>query len=119
MKLSDEKIAIAGLVGLALWIFVALPIIYSQSPSGSQLTFWGLDGTAWTAIGAMANVVYCGLTAGLLGFAVYQVLSAKEDAKINRTLAACDKYDTDPVLDRATRRLPRSFSDGSLQPRCR
>lgn len=114
MKLPDEKIAILSLVGLACWIFVALPLMYLQLPSGSQPTFWGLDSTAWTAVGAMANVIYCALTAGLLCFAIYQVLSSKEDAKVNRTLAACDKYDTDPVLDRVTRRLSRSFSDGSL-----
>jgi hypothetical protein len=77
--------------------------------------FWGLDGTAWTAIGAIANAVYCLLTAGLLAFAVYQVLSTREDAKISRTLAACDRYDFDPILDRVTRRVSRAYDDGSLR----
>jgi hypothetical protein len=76
--------------------------------------FWGIDYTAWTAIGAIAGWVYCCLTAGLLGFAVYQILSAKADAKITRTLAACDRYDTDPVLDRVTNRLANALHDGSL-----
>jgi hypothetical protein len=111
VKISDEKIAIVSLVGLSFWIFVVLPLIYLHSPSG---IFWGLDSTAWTAIGAIANVVYSCLTAGLLAFAVYQVLSAREDAKINRTLAACDRYDTDPVLDAVARRLADSYDDGSI-----
>jgi hypothetical protein len=112
VKISDEKIAIVSLLGLSIWLFAALPLIYLHSPSG---TFWGLDSTAWTAIGAIANVVYSCLTAGLLAFAVYQVLSAREDAKVNRTLAACDRYDTDPVLDGVARRLARAFDDGSLR----
>ncbi len=76
--------------------------------------FWGLDNTAWTAIGALAGLLYCGLTAGLLGFAVYQVRSVKAEAKITRTLAACDRYDTDPVLDRVTNRIATALDDGSL-----
>jgi hypothetical protein len=112
MKISDEKIAIVGLLGLSIWLFGVLPLIYLHSPAG---TFWGLDSTAWTAIGAIANVVYSCLTAGLLAFAVYQVLSAREDAKINRTLAACDRYDSDPVLDGVARRLAIALDDGSLK----
>jgi hypothetical protein len=78
------------------------------------MLFLGLDNTAWTAIGAIAGLVYCCLTAGLLGFALYQVRSAKADAKINRTLTACDRYDTDPVLDKVTRRIADGLDDGSL-----
>ena len=47
-------------------------------------------------------------------FAVYQVLSTKEDAKITRTLAACERYDIDPVLDQITRRLSIAFNNGTL-----
>jgi hypothetical protein len=54
------------------------------------------------------------LTAGLLVFAVYQVLSTRKDAKISRTLAACDRYDTDPILDEFTRRVSIAYDDGSL-----
>jgi len=86
---------------------------FPWKPSG-QNTFWGFDSTAWTAIGALSNAAYCILTAGLLVFAVYQVLSTKEDAKITRTLAACERYDIDPVLDQITRRLSIAYNDGSL-----
>lgn len=76
--------------------------------------FWGLDGTAWTAISAIAGWFYCGLTAGLLSFAIYQVRAVKEEARITRTLAACDRYDTDPILDRVTGRIADALDDGRL-----
>ncbi len=58
--------------------------------------------------------ICCALTAGLLAFGAYQLSSLKADAKITRTLAACDRYDTDPVLDRVTNRISNAFDDGSL-----
>jgi hypothetical protein len=54
------------------------------------------------------------LTLGLLAFAVYQVIAVKRDAKITRTLAACERYDIDPVLDQITRRLSIAFNNGTL-----
>ncbi|MEY2542062.1 MAG: hypothetical protein QOI22_1664 [Verrucomicrobiota bacterium] len=114
MKCTDQKIAVTGLLILAVWIFIVLPLMYFPWKPSGQNTFWGLDSTAWTAIGALSNAAYCALTAGLLVFAVYQVLSTKEDAKITRTLAACERYDIDPVLDRITRRLSIAYNNGSL-----
>jgi hypothetical protein len=76
--------------------------------------FWGLDSTGWTAVGALAGWVYCGLTAGLLAFAIYQVRAVKEEARITRTLAACDRYDTDPILDRVTGRIAEALDNGTL-----
>jgi hypothetical protein len=115
VKCLEQKIAITSLVIFAGWTFVVLPLMYFPWKTGNQNTFWGLDSTAWTAIGALANAVYCALTAGLLAFAVYQVLSAKKDAKITRTLAACERYDLDPVLDQITRRLSIAYNNGTLQ----
>ncbi|GAB9246853.1 DUF4760 domain-containing protein [Bradyrhizobium diazoefficiens] len=112
MKRPDSIIAVISLAAIAVWTFVALPIIYL--PSGKSDTFLGIGNTAWTAVGALATVVYCCLTAGLLFFAVYQVTTARADAKINRTLAACDRYDTDPVLDGVARRIAEAFDNGDL-----
>jgi hypothetical protein len=114
VKCRDQKIAVPGLVTLAVWIFIVLPLMYFPWKPSGQNTFWGLDSTAWTAIGAISNAAYCILTAGLLAFAVYQVLSTKEDAKITRTLAACERYDIDPVLDQITRRISIAYNNGSL-----
>jgi hypothetical protein len=97
-----------------VWIFIVLPLMYFPWKPSGQNTFWGLDSTAWTAIGALSNAAYCILTGGLLAFAVYQVLSTKEDAKITRTLAACERYDIDPVLDQITRRISIAYNNGSL-----
>ena len=115
VKCSDKTIAVTGLVILGVWIFIALPLMYFPWKPSGQNTFWGLDSTAWTAIGAVSNTVYCALTAGLLAFAIYQVLSAKEDAKINRTLAACERYDIDPILDQITRRISIGYNNKTLQ----
>jgi hypothetical protein len=114
VRCTDQKIAVISLVVLAAWLFIVLPLMYYPWPPSAQNTFWGFDSTGWTAIGALANVAYCVLTAGLLWFAVYQVLSAKKDAKITRTLAACERYDIDPVLDHITRRLSIAYNNGSL-----
>jgi hypothetical protein len=114
VKYSDEKIAVTGLLILAAWIFIVLPLMYFPWKPSGQNTFWGLDSNAWTAIGALSNAAYCILTAGLLAFAVYQVLSTKEDAKITRTLAACERYDIEPVLDQITRRISIAYNNGSL-----
>jgi hypothetical protein len=111
MRCLDSKIAFSSLVALPIWLFVVLPLIYLPKQAGM---FLGFDNTAWTAIGAIAGWVYCCLTGGLLGYAIYQVRSAKADAKINRTLTACDRYDTDPVLDRVTNRIANGLDDGSL-----
>jgi hypothetical protein len=44
----------------------------------------------------------------------FQVGTTKAEAKINRTLAACDRYDTDPVLDRVSNRISKGFHDEDL-----
>jgi hypothetical protein len=113
LRSSDSKIAITSLVALSTWLFVVLPLIYL--PKQAAGTFLGFDNTAWTAIGAIAGLIYCALTAGLLIFAVYQVRSARADAKITRTLAACDRYDFDPILDRVTNRIAEALVDGTLE----
>jgi hypothetical protein len=114
VKCPNRKIAVISLVVLAVWLFVVLPLMYFPWPPSREGTFWGLDSTAWTAISALANAILTFLTGGLLVFAVYQVLTVKRDAKITRTLAACERYDIDPVLDQITRRLSDAFDDGSL-----
>jgi len=119
MQSTEGRVAIFGLVLLGTWIFVILPLIHFPwttlvtDASGSK--FAGLDNTAWTAISAIANSMLAFLTLGLLVFAVYQVLTVKRDAKTNRTLAACERYDIDPVLDQITRRLENARDDGSLR----
>jgi hypothetical protein len=38
----------------------------------------------------------------------------KAEAKINRTLNACEKYDLDPVLDRIINHIETGRDDGTL-----
>lgn len=111
MKCLESKVVLASLAALSCWLFIVLPLIYA--PRQAEM-FLGLDNTTWTGIGAIAGWVYCGLTAGLLLFARHQIISAKAEAKITRTLAACDRYDTDTVLDKVTNRIADALDDGSL-----
>lgn len=77
-------------------------------------TFWGLGNTEWTALSALAGVVYDVLTLFLVIFAVWQIISARREARINRTLAACDRYDFDPIMDTILRKLADARENGDL-----
>jgi len=130
--------AIASGLALLVLLFVVLAVVCYRGPdcfSNADKTCLGLNTTAWTAIGAAATVAYAFLTLVLVVVAVVQIgslkeqiraakeqiqsvkdqmQSASEDARINRTLIACDRYDTDLLLDRAARRLltaPESLGD--------
>jgi hypothetical protein len=79
-----------------------------------QETFLGLGNVQWTGLSAIAGGVYDILTLALVIFAVVQILSARREAKINRTLAACDRYDCDPMLDAVCRTLAKARESGDL-----
>jgi hypothetical protein len=77
-------------------------------------TFWGLTGTDWAAIGAIATIALALATIGVAWVAGYQIAAARKEAaaaraeaKKTRTLEIVSKYDHDPVLDRALRRMAR------------
>lgn len=118
MRFSDKSIVVLGLLALAAWLYVILPLYYlswlSMANKPSE-TLMGIGSLGWTATGAIANVVYDILTAGILWFAASQIISARKEAQINRTLEACNRYDTDPILDAVTRRLATANEDGSLK----
>jgi hypothetical protein len=77
--------------------------------------FWGLTVAAWTAIGAIATIALALATIGVAWVAGYQIAAARTEAaaaraeaKKTRTLEIVSKYDHDPVLDRALRRMARA-----------
>jgi hypothetical protein len=74
--------------------------------------FWGLTAEQWTAL---ATVLMSAATFVLVVVGVYQIISIREEAKRTRTLSACDRYDTDPVIDRSLRNLATARADGSLE----
>ncbi|MBR0741497.1 hypothetical protein JQ581_31650 [Bradyrhizobium liaoningense] len=78
-------------------------------------TFLALTPTDWTGIGALANVIYTLLTLFLVVFAAVQITSARREARINRTLAVCDRYDLDPQLDSFCRNIAKARDSGDLQ----
>jgi hypothetical protein len=77
--------------------------------------FLGLGSTEWTGLSAIAGGVYDVLTAALILFAGLQIYYHRREAQITRTLAACEKYDLDPVLDAICRRLAAARDSGDLQ----
>jgi hypothetical protein len=83
--------------------------------------FWGLTGTAWTAIGAIATIALALATIGVAWVAGYQIAAARteaaaarNEAKKTRTLEIVSKYDHDPVLDQALRNMARARDKGVL-----
>jgi len=76
--------------------------------------FLGLGSTEWTGLSAIAGGVYDVLTACLIFFAGLQLYFFRRESQVTRTLAACEKYDLDPVLDAICRRLAVARDNGDL-----
>jgi hypothetical protein len=63
---------------------------------------WGLKAEEWTAL---ATVLLAVLTLFVVIVGWIQLRSVRKDAKKERTIAVCDRYDYDPILDGSARRL--------------
>jgi hypothetical protein len=87
-----------------LLFIVACPI--------SLWIFWAkFTPDQWTAIGTICLAI----TTALLYFsAMWQLFLIKKEAKKNRTLDICNRYDNDPVFDAATETLASGKSSGGL-----
>lgn len=82
---------------------------------------WGLSIGHWTAVTGIATVALTIATAALAIVAWYQIGAARAEAeaaraesKRTRTLEIVSRYDHDPVLDRALRRLARARDSKAL-----
>jgi hypothetical protein len=75
--------------------------------------FWGLTPAGWTAVAAIGTMVSALAAAILVGVAVAQITSTREENRRTRTLLACDRYDTDPILDACLRRLSAARENGT------
>ena len=62
----------------------------------------GLSAAQWTALGTM---VLAGLTLFIVIAGWIQLRAMRHEADKERTIAMCDRYDFDPVLDPCLRRL--------------
>jgi hypothetical protein len=75
-------------------------------------TFLGLTAEGhvalWTAVLAVA-------TSALVIMGLRQLRSIRDEANRERTLRVCERYDTDPILDRALRRLAIGWRTGDIQ----
>jgi len=68
----------------------------------TAVTFWGLRAEGWTAVGTVGLAI---ITALLAIIAWDQSVAIRNEARRNRTLLAVDRYDFDPILDKAQRKL--------------
>jgi hypothetical protein len=73
---------------------------------GAAAEFLGLTANGWTAVGTMALAV---VTFLLVVVGRYQLVQLRDENKRSRTLAVCERYDTDPVIDAALRNLWRGW----------
>jgi hypothetical protein len=92
------------------------------TPPAPPETFWALTATDWTAVTALATGALVVATLILAWVAYVQLAAAREEARAaheetrdTRTLAVCDRYDLDPALDTACRRLRRAYDNGDLK----
>jgi hypothetical protein len=110
-RFKVPEIVLGFLLGIAASVFVAIftPLTIVADPTGHA--FWGLTAHGWTAVATIALAV---VTAGLALAAIWQVWSIRDEATRTRTIEACDRYDTDPILDAALRALARAKLSGEL-----
>jgi hypothetical protein len=89
-----------------------------MASASSEVLLWGLSAEAWTAFStawlASATSVLAVATIFLVVIARNQIIAVRNEAKQERTLAYCDRYDNDPVLDRCLRRLGSARESGRL-----
>lgn len=85
-----------------------------MQPEAASL-FLGHDNTAWTGIVALATIALVIATLILAFVAGYQIRAARLDRIKDRTVAVCEKYDTDPVLDIYCRELKESVDKNQLE----
>jgi hypothetical protein len=104
---SEGKFALGGLALFAAWIFIGVPLV--NHPVGAD-EFLGLGAHGWTAAGTL---ILAGVTLLLGVIALEQLKAVRDEAKSNRTLAAVDRYDFDPILDACLKGLRTARENGT------
>ncbi len=81
-------------------------------------TFWGLEAEWWTVIATLVLAIFtlalAIATSLLVFYGRQQIMSIRREAKRERTLSYCHRYDSDPILDGALRRLGKAREDKTL-----
>src|SRR6185312_361416 len=110
-RFTAPELVIGFMLGIAVSAMTALFTALSGVTDVKKETFLGLAADGWTAVGTIALAV---LTSALATTAAWQIWSIRDEAKRNRTILACDRYDTDPVLDNTLKTLARARKSGQL-----
>src|SRR4051794_6289148 len=67
-----------------------------------KTTIWGISLEGWTAL---ATVVAAFANCLLVAIAAWQISAIRNETNKSRTLDACNRYDTDPVVHTCLQRL--------------
>jgi hypothetical protein len=80
--------------------------------------FLGLTAEGWTAAGtwlvAAATAVLAAVTVTLVVLGKEQLRLIRKESLQQRTIAVCERWDTDPVLDQCLRRLSVAWDNKSI-----
>ena len=80
--------------------------------------FLGLTAEWWTAVGTMLvalfTFVLAAVTVVLVVLGRQQLISIRDESKQQRTIAICEKWDTDPVIDQCLRRLAEGWKTNDI-----
>lgn len=85
-----------------------------MADSTPEVFLW-LNQTQWTGIAAIAQSIAAGAAAIALGFAAYQIRAIRKENEKGRTLAACERYDLDPILAPSVREVRVAKKSGELE----
>jgi hypothetical protein len=83
----------------------------SIRPSETENVFIGLKAEGWTAIGTM---LLAAVTLLLVLLGRRQLILIREQSKLQYTLAVCERWDTDPVIDQCLRRLSEGWESKNI-----
>ena len=91
-------------IGLACAMVVTTSslVLEGSPPEIACYSLYGHCPEAWTAIGTFGLIA---ATVVLVAVGLYQTNRLVDDARLNRSLAACDRYDHDPIIDHCLRRI--------------
>lgn len=84
----------------------------------AKADFLGLTAEGWIAAGTfglfLATAVLAGVTVFLVRTARDEIREVRSEARKNRTIEMVGRYDHDPILDQALRRMARARDTGEL-----
>ena len=86
-------------------------VVASVRTSETRSLLSGLSAEGWTAIG---TILLTAVTLLLVVLGRRQLILIRDQSKLQCTLAVCEKWDTDPVIDQCLRRLSEGWETKNI-----